>query len=625
MKRYRAPIWLVFALVFGGLVTLTAGAIGFRLFYSAFSATTSYARDRGDAALTGIEEAVRQEMRPAEEQGEFLSGYILSGKVAVDDDQRISDLLLGSLATAPQLFAAAFIRADLHVVSAARDVNGQAFTTAIENEVSNPMFRLALRSGASMDRPGWAPAIYAKGIHASGLPFVAPLRRNGRIIGVITALISPRTMAQHILMQTGNTGLPGFVLLGDGHVLVHPEIADGGFVPSEEEPLPRISDLKDQLLQGFQPSTCDEAARFISKKANFNICDGVGPATDYLFVYRNLISDMHPWTVVVAVPASALTDVYGSLFKALTVSLIMLAVAILAGIGVGWLFARPIHSYARAARRLSALDFANAPQLKGSRLREFDMAAEAYNGLRTGLGWFSTYVPRSLVPVLMQPESTNSFTSKEREITVLFTDIIGFTAIAQRLSAPALARFLNRHFGILGAAIDAEGGTIDKYIGDSVMAFWGAPAAQADHAERAARTALEIARRMQADNARRRLKGFRPVRMRIGIHSGPALAGNIGAPGRINYTLVGDTVNVAQRLEQFGKQIDDGETDVIITISQAVADRLPVETLLEPLGSHAVVADDEPMALFRLEPPAMPPAAAADPAATPQPDSAARP
>jgi class 3 adenylate cyclase len=239
--------------------------------------------------------------------------------------------------------------------------------------------------------------------------------------------------------------------------------------------------------------------------------------------------------------------------------------------------------------------------MRGSWLREFDVAAEAYNGMRAGLSWLSTYVPRTLVPALMHADSAEAFTSKEREITVLFTDIIGFTAISRRLRAPALARFLNRHFGILGAAIDAQGGTIDKYIGDSVMAFWGAPAAQADHAERAANAALEIARRLRADNRRRSRKGLNPVRLRIGIHSGLALAGNIGAPGRINYTLVGDTVNIAQRLEQFGKQIDDGEMDAIIVISAAVSDRLPVEIPQAPLGPHEVVERAGPMPLFQLK------------------------
>jgi class 3 adenylate cyclase len=276
------------------------------------------------------------------------------------------------------------------------------------------------------------------------------------------------------------------------------------------------------------------------------------------------------------------------------------AVAAFAAILLGRSISRPIHDFASAARRLASLEIEQTQPMRGSWLREFDMAAEAYNGMRSGLTWLSTYVPRSLVPVLMQPGSEKSFVPKEREVTVLFTDIVGFTAIGHRLSAPALARFINRHFAMLGAAIEAEGGTIDKYIGDSVMAFWNAPTQQADHGERAVGAALEIARRMRSDNERRRHKGFNPVRMRIGIHSGFALAGNIGAPGRINYTLVGDTVNVAQRLEQFGKEIDDGEADVIITISQAVADRLPVEIETISLGTHQVMERAEPMGLYRI-------------------------
>jgi class 3 adenylate cyclase len=201
----------------------------------------------------------------------------------------------------------------------------------------------------------------------------------------------------------------------------------------------------------------------------------------------------------------------------------------------------------------------------------------------------------------MQPDSAESFTAKEREVTVLFTDIIGFTAIGHRLRPPALARFLNRHFEMLGEAIEAEGGTIDKYIGDSVMAFWGAPTAQGDHAERAARAAVEIGRRLKADNVRRKRKGLNPVRVRIGIHTGMALAGNIGATGRINYTLVGDTVNVAQRLEQFAKEIDDGFSDVIIVASGAVAGRLPVEIPQHPLGNRSVIERSEPIPVFRLD------------------------
>ena len=142
---------------------------------------------------------------------------------------------------------------------------------------------------------------------------------------------------------------------------------------------------------------------------------------------------------------------------------------------------------------------------------------------------------------------------ERRDMTVMFTDIPGFTTLSEQLSATEVANLLNDHFTLVAGCVEAEEGTIDKYIGDSVMAFWGAPSKQPDHAARAIRAALAIAETVRADNAIRRTDGRQEVRIRIGIHSGPALAGNIGAPGRINYTLVGDTVNAANRIEQLGK------------------------------------------------------------------------
>jgi adenylate cyclase len=169
---------------------------------------------------------------------------------------------------------------------------------------------------------------------------------------------------------------------------------------------------------------------------------------------------------------------------------------------------------------------------------------------------------------------------------VLFTDIVGFSGTAEGRAAAKVAALLNRHFGLLGSIIDQEGGTIDKYIGDSVMAFWGAPQDQEDRAERAVRAARRIAKRLHADNERRARKGLKPIRIRIGIHKGPALVGNIGAPGRVNYTLVGDTVNVAQRLEQFAREVDDGTADAVIVISSDLAAALSSDVTLIDRGEQ---------------------------------------
>ena len=126
--------------------------------------------------------------------------------------------------------------------------------------------------------------------------------------------------------------------------------------------------------------------------------------------------------------------------------------------------------------------------------------------------------------------------TRERTVTVMFTDIRGFGALSQRLSAHEVADLLNDHFDLLSRQIEATGGTVDKFIGDSVMAFWGAPDEQPDHAERALRAAGLIREAMAADNAARKARGEAPIQVRIGINTGPAVVGNIGSsrPGQLH-------------------------------------------------------------------------------------------
>ena len=602
MKRLRVPIWLVLALAFAGLVVLTTAVVAARLYSSALRSTTDLVAEMGDTRTAALAAAVKAELQPAEYSSRFLSAYILSDRVSVMDERRIQDLLLGSLAASPQVIGVAFIRSDLYTMAAARSVNGMPFATTALSALEDPLFRLVYRNGATLQQPDWGEPVYWPGLNVTGLPLLAPLRRDGQVIGVIATLISVPDFARRVLNRTRERGINAFVLLDDTSLIVHSALADGAFKGSDEQPLPKVADMADPVLRAFDPVHPDDPAIHRNVQLNFSVQSHDVGGTDWIFLSRAVdVVGTKPWIAVLSVKGSDIGAQVENLQMALWISLAVAAAAVLGALYLGRSISRPIHHFAGAIRHLSALEFEKTQPMKGSWLREFDIAAEAYNGMRSGLTWLSTYVPRTLVPALMDPDSAESFTAKEREVTVLFTDIIGFTSIGHRLGPAALARFLNRHFEILGEVIEAEGGTIDKYIGDSVMAFWGAPIAQGDHAERAARAAVEIGRRLREDNARRKRKGLNPVRVRIGIHTGPALAGNIGATGRINYTLVGETVNVAQRLEQFAKEIDDGHSEVIIVASREVAGRLPVEIPQHPLGKHAVVERAEPMPVFRLD------------------------
>jgi class 3 adenylate cyclase len=182
----------------------------------------------------------------------------------------------------------------------------------------------------------------------------------------------------------------------------------------------------------------------------------------------------------------------------------------------------------------------------------------------------------------------------------MFTDIVGFTALSEELEPGEVARLLNEHFSIVDECVVRDGGLVDKYIGDSVMAFWGAPDRQPDHALRACRAALAIIDAIEKDNVRRRQSGLPIVHVRIGIHSGPVVVGDIGTTVRLNYTVIGDTVNIAQRLEMLARELVDPHVAAAALLSDATAKHLEQRFALTALGSHRLRGRQHSTDVYRL-------------------------
>jgi adenylate cyclase len=140
------------------------------------------------------------------------------------------------------------------------------------------------------------------------------------------------------------------------------------------------------------------------------------------------------------------------------------------------------------------------------------------------------------------------------EVTVVFSDVRDFTTIAESADPDMLMRQTSRYFSVLTEAFLAEGGTVDKFIGDAVMVFWNAPNPQPDHIERACRAVLSGRMACEKLNAQFEAEGLTPFFTRFGIHVGEAVVGNLGSMERMNYTAIGNTVNLAARLEGLNKQ-----------------------------------------------------------------------
>ena len=168
---------------------------------------------------------------------------------------------------------------------------------------------------------------------------------------------------------------------------------------------------------------------------------------------------------------------------------------------------------------------------------------------------FSQYLSPAVINDLIQNPDLLQLGGEEREITAYFSDIQGFTTISESLTPAELTVVLNKYLSAMTDIILAHGGTIDKYEGDAIIAFWGAPVVQKDHARRAVEAALECQRKLEEMNPElQALSGGKVFKQRIGLNTGFAVVGNMGSVQRFDYTMMGDTVNLASRLEGINKQ-----------------------------------------------------------------------
>jgi len=402
----------------------------------------------------------------------------------------------------------------------------------------------------------------------------APLR--GKVPGVIAADLKLDTFSDFVQRQ--RPGEHGIVTIFDstGSLIAHPDFAqlvvDTMTHPSQPQS-PNIREINSGV-----------AAAVLQMSQGRDHYDGSirgGQGRDYLFRVAkfNLGKLYNANIMLLAAQEDFARDVRRLHFTGLILATIVGA----AFIPAVWIFgsgmSRSLKAITDEAVKLQNL--AEAPSKPvASRISEIHGLGSAVNLAQRAIWSFAHFVPKELVQRVIDNSISTELGGVRQEITVVFTDVRDFTTIAESADPDMLMHQTSRYFSVLTEAFLAEGGTIDKFIGDAVMVFWNAPNPQSDHVERACRAALAARLACETLNSQFETEGLKPFFTRFGIHVGEAVVGNVGSSERMNYTALGNTVNLAARLEGLNKQFG-----TVILASEDVYSRVQHSFRLRPLES----------------------------------------
>jgi len=399
-----------------------------------------------------------------------------------------------------------------------------------------------------------------------GTPMItlsAPL--HGHVRGVIAADLKLDKFSEFVHAQ--RPGEHGTAVIFDsfGVLIAHPDFArlaaEAMTHPSHPQ-LPEIWEIRSGLV-GAVMRRWDGSERF---EGSMQGEDG----RDYLFRLQKFSQgdEYGGFSLLFAAEDDFAQNVRKLQIQRIVIALIIGACFVPAA----WVFgSRMSTSLNRITAQASKLQTLAAPSDAPvtSNITEINELGRTVAIARRSIWSFARFVPKDIVKGIVDGSISTELGGMRREVTILFTDVTNFTGIAEAADPDSLMHQTSRHFAALTEAFLAEGGTVDKFIGDSVMVFWNAPHWQPDHVERACGAALSAKAASEALNAQFEAEGLPPFVVRIGIHLGDAVVGNVGSAERMNYTVLGNSVNLAARLEGLNK-----EYRTTILVSEAVRNRV---------------------------------------------------
>ncbi|WP_145980931.1 cache domain-containing protein [Magnetospirillum sp. ME-1] len=449
-------------------------------------------------------------------------------------------------------------------------------------------------------RPWYTAAMETQGVATSGIHVFSSIGKpgltlsqrlvtdDGAPIGVFAADLLTETLSRFLAERAVGAKGRTFILDEDDRLLGYHDAEQSLVQGGNGLEIAKVDQIADRVVADAARLRKDLGNRFRAE---------LGPERDtYLVSFSPFPDDFGKhWTIGVVAEEG---EFIAPLRRASVIILIIgTAFLVLAGAGVAWasrLLTRPIETLIGEVRHIEALDFSSDAAVRSSVIEVHALAA-AIERMKAAMRSFAAYVPKDLVRTIMASAGIPTIDGERRPLTILFTDLQGFTQTSEFMAPEDVAHRLSIYFEMMSGAIIASRGTIDKFIGDAIMAFWNAPSLDEDHVANACRAILAC--RVLSEDLNRDLVAnrFPPMPTRFGLHTGVAVVGNVGSNDRMQYTVLGAEVNLASRIEGLNKMFG---TSMLVTgaVEKQVRDRF----LFRPLGVVAPAGVTLPVPLFEL-------------------------
>lgn len=542
--RYRIPITSITVFATSCLLALSVGIVLYLGFNQAAESTRQLWADKSKTLIDRMEQSLDSHLRPIRDQALWVAGDIKK----VSNLEALDEYMFGVLAATPQVAGIAIVTVD----GESRRWHRKRRLAIAEDWSTRPEIVNWLEQLRNDSQPAWRAPIWVSDPvgTASLLHDVRLTNEKGEFIGVFAQVISIQEISDFLSINYAETGITPFVLYDRELVLAHPALSQLG----TRRALPRIKDLDDPVLERIWSP--DDDSTFIAKVLENTESTAVLLGDNYfMFLYRN-IERYGPsaWTLGAYLNTDLLPEKgLDRIFNAMWVGLTVLFLGIIASIIVGRNVSSPVKAIVAAAHSVNEGNLTSLAPLGSSHIRELDDASNAFNHMIKGLrerelirDTLGRFVPEKVASSLLTGGGTIEV--QQTEATILFCDIESFTSLTETLGPVKIVEVLNAYFSAMVDILEQYEGVVTQFQGDAILATFNVPITNSTHAENAIRAAREMLNGVETQA----FDGEK-LNIRIGINTGRVVAGAIGAKGRLNYTVHGDAVNLAARLEEMNK------------------------------------------------------------------------